>query len=173
MREASSKSGFTITISNEAKQMIGHLSEGYPHFLQEFAHCSFATDTDNEISIQDVMSGTFSEHGALHQLGKKYFADLYIDQIGSEDYRRVLIAMAESMDNWITRPEIIGRSKVKERIVDNALHALKERKIILANPRVRGEYRLPTRSFAVWIKAREEAKVAQDHGSVPSQDRKN
>jgi hypothetical protein len=128
--------------------------------LQEFAHCAFATDTDNEISVQDVVSGTFSEHGALHQLGKKYFADLYIDQIGSEDYRRVLIAMAESMDQWISRPEIIVRSNVKERIVDNALHALKDRKIIIANARVRGEYRLQTRSFAVWIKARAEVRPA-------------
>jgi len=51
--------------------------------LQEFAHCSFATDTDNKISVADVVSGTFSEHGALNQLGRKYFADLYIDQIGS------------------------------------------------------------------------------------------
>jgi hypothetical protein len=165
LKEATEKSGFEISISDDAKAMIGHLSEGYPHFLQEFAHCSFATDSDNRIDVQDVVKGTFSEHGALHQLGKKYFADVYIDQIGSEDYRRVLIGMAENMDGWLSRPEIIKRSGVKERTVDNALHALKERKIIVANPRVRGEYRLPTRSFAVWIKAREEAQAASQNGA--------
>jgi hypothetical protein len=83
-----------------------------------------------------VLRGTFSEHGALSQLGRKYFADLYIDQIGSEDYRRVLIAMADRMDEWIGRQEIISRSGVKESIVTNALSALRERKIILLNPRV-------------------------------------
>jgi hypothetical protein len=159
MKEACEKSTQEIKISTAAKQLISHLSEGYPHFLQEFAHCAFASDADNDIDVQDVVSGTFSEHGALHQLGKKYFADIYLDQIGSEDYRRVLIGMAENLDGWLARPEIIKRSGVKERIVDNALHALKDRKIIIANPRVRGEYRLPTRSFAVWIKAREEAQA--------------
>jgi hypothetical protein len=155
-----------ISIDNDAKRLIANLSEGYPHFLQEFAHCSFATDSDNKIDVGDVLRGTFSEHGALNQLGRKYFADLYIDQIGSEDYRRVLIAMADHMDEWVGRQTIISNSGVKESIVNNALSALRERKIILHNPRSRGEYRLPTRSFAVWIKARETQKKAEPALSV-------
>ncbi len=105
------------------------------------------------IDNTDVLEGAFSSNGALDQLGRKYFNDLFIDQIGSEDYRRVLHAMAESLDAFIPRPEIIKKSGVK--IVDNALKALKERKIIIPNEKFRGEYRLPTKSFAVWIKARE------------------
>jgi hypothetical protein len=158
LEEAHQVSGIRTEIDDNAKHMISNLSEGYPHFLQEFAYGAFATDTDNNITVADVTQGTFGEHGALQQLGKKYFADLYIDQIGSEDYRRVLIAMADQMDGWIGRQEIIERSGVRERIVDNALHALKERKIILSNPRARGEYRLPTKSFAAWIKVREAGK---------------
>ncbi|OPH84439.1 AAA family ATPase [Nitrobacter vulgaris] len=161
LNQANAKNVPPTTIDLQAKQLIANLSEGYPHFLQEFAHCSFATDTDNRINIEDVLQGTFSEHGALNQLGKKYFADIYIDKIGSEDYRRVLIAMADHMDDWVGRQTIINRSGVKPSIVNNALTALRDRKIILLNPRVRGEYRLPTRSFAVWIKARESQKKAE------------
>jgi hypothetical protein len=109
LEEASKNSGVNIDIDDSAKSMIANLSEGYPHFLQEFAHSAFATDTDNNITVSDVMEGTFGEHGALQQLGKKYFADLYIDQIGSEDYRRVLIAMADRMDAWTGRQEIIEK----------------------------------------------------------------
>jgi hypothetical protein len=161
LEEAHQVSGIRTEIDDNAKYMISNLSEGYPHFLQEFAYSAFATDTDNNITVADVTQGTFGEHGALQQLGKKYFADLYIDQIGSEDYRLVLIAMADHMDGWIGRQEIIERSGVRERIVDNALHALKERKIILSNPRARGEYRLPTKSFAAWIKVREAGKSGE------------
>ncbi len=106
------------------------------------------------IDNTDVLEGAFLEWGS-RPTRRKHFNDLFIDQIGSEDYRRVLHAMAESLDAFIPRPEIIKKSGVKEKIVDNALKALKERKIIIPNERVRGEYRLPTKSFAVWIKARE------------------
>lgn len=68
--------------------------------------------------------------------------------------------MADHMDDWVGRQTIITNSGVKESIVNNALSALRERKIILHNARSRGEYRLPTRSFAVWIKARETQKKA-------------
>ena len=74
------------------------------------------------------MTGTFAENGALDQLGKKYFSDLYIDQIGSEDYRKVLTAMAEGLDAWISRSDITKKSGLKQKTVDNALRALKEEK---------------------------------------------
>ena len=59
------------------------------------------------------------------------------------------------------------RSGVKERTVDNALRALRERKIIYAKEGVRGEYRLPTKSFAAWIKAREAARLRGEIGHSP------
>jgi DNA-binding transcriptional regulator YhcF (GntR family) len=155
-----------VNITAEARRLIAHLSEGYPHFLQEFAHCSFEHDSDNNIDANDVWSGTLAENGALDQLGKKYFSDLYIDQIGSEDYRKVLTAMAEGLDEWTSRRDITKRSGVKQTTVDNALHALKERKIIVQNPRVRGEYKLPTKSFAVWIRVRAAAKTGETQSVV-------
>jgi hypothetical protein len=166
LAEAERKNGLKTSIEDKAKFMIANLSEGYPHFLQEFAYSAFAIDRDDNITVEDVLNGTFGEHGALQQLGKKYFADLYIEQIGSEDYRRVLIAMADHMDGWAGRQDIIEKSGVKERIVDNALHALKERKIIISNPRARGEYRLPTKSFAAWIKVSEAGKSAETKAAL-------
>ncbi len=168
IEDANKKNQVQTTIEADAKRAISNLSEGYPHFLQEFAHCSFAKDSDNNISVDDVFDGMFSEHGALNQLGRKYFTDVFIDQIASEDYRRVLIAMSAHMDKWVGRQKIIEQSGVKERTVDNALAALKDRNIILSNARSRGEYRLPTRSFAVWIRVKETTQVGGEIRSLPS-----
>lgn len=169
LSKAETENGFRTQIADDAKGLIARLSEGYPHFLQEFAHWAFAQDRDNYIDLQDVVKGAFSENGALDQLGVKYFHDLYIGKIGSDDYRKVLHAMTGHSDRWVGRPKIIAESGLQDRTVDNALRALKDRKIILANPRVRGEYRLPTKSFAVWIKARESrnesAEVAAENSS--------
>jgi len=52
-------------------------SEGYPHFIQQFAYCAFEADTNWEISEDDVKSGAWGEHGAFQQLGTNYFEDLY------------------------------------------------------------------------------------------------
>lgn len=167
LEDARAKNGFRTQITDEASDNIATLSEGYPHFIQQFAYCAFDADSDNNIDVSDVLAGAFSEHGALDQLGKRYFADLYIDQIGSDDYRKVLVAMAESSDAWVTRPRIIESSGVKERIVDNALRVLKDRRIIIQSDRVRGEYRLPTKAFAAWIRAREAAMAVQEQTENP------
>jgi hypothetical protein len=161
--EAEKKNGYKTEISDEAMEAIAQLSEGYPHFLQEFAYCAFDRDHDNHLDRQDVLNGAFGENGAFHQLGKKYFSELYISQIGSDDYRKVLYSMAESLDDWVSRPEIIKRSSVKPRTVDNALHSLREKNIILRNERVKGQYRLPTKSFAAWIRALESAQASQGY----------
>jgi len=94
-----------------------------------------------------------TETGALYQLGVKYFHELYFDQIGADEYRDVLRAMAENFDAWITKAEIRKKIKIKESTLNNAITALKKRHIIVAKPGVFGTYKLPTRSFAVWIKA--------------------
>ncbi len=41
--------------------------------------------------------------------------------------------MADHMDEWVGRQTIITNSGVKKSIVNNALSALRERKIILSN----------------------------------------
>lgn len=161
LTEAREKNGYEVTITPEAKDAISELSEGYPHFLQQFAYCSFNEDTNNEIDIADVNAGALhDERGAIQQLGLKYFQDLYFAQINSDEYRDVLRAMAENLDGWTSKATIRKAIHIEEPTLNNAIRALKNRHIIIPKPGAPGVYRLPTKSFAVWItaftKAREE-----------------
>ena len=140
-------------IDEEALNLISQLSEGYPHFLQEFAYKAFEKDKDDRICVDDVKDGAYGVNGALDQLGHKYFNELYFTQIGSDDYRRVLQAMARFSDLWVNRTKIKQIIDIKETTLNNALQALKSRNIIIPNPALQGEFRLPTKSFAAWIKA--------------------
>ncbi len=97
-------------------ELISQLSEGYPHFLQEFAFKAFEIDTDNNICSEDVKEAAFGNIGALHQLGHKYFNDLYFTQIGSDDYRRVLQAMSRFSDDWVNRTMIKSEISIKDTI---------------------------------------------------------
>jgi hypothetical protein len=151
---AKEKNGFDVLITSDAKTAISELSEGYPHFVQQFSYCAFEEDTDNEIDLKDVQLGAFHPgRGAIQQLGLKYFQDLYFDQIGSDEYRDVLRTMAEGLDSWVTKSELKKRLDIKQSTLNNAIVALKGKHIILAKPGQADIYRLPTKSFAVWIKA--------------------
>jgi hypothetical protein len=171
--EATEKNGFEVSILPDAKDAISDLSEGYPHFLQQVAFCAFNEDSDNVIDLNDVREGTLNpEKGAIQQLGLKYFHDLYFDQIGSDEYRGVLRAMAGQLDGWITKAELRTKVPIRESTLNNAIAALKKRHIILAKPGAAGTYRLPNKSFAVWIKALTKAKeegLAEEKGdSMPT-----
>jgi len=159
MEEAVKINGFEISITPTAKAIIASLSEGYPHFLQEFAYCAFEEDTDNSIDDKDVLNSLFREHGAFDQLGRKYFAQYY-EAPSSDDYRIVLDIMADHNNEWIGRADLIKESKLKAGTVDNALRALKNKNIIFQHESKQGQYRLPTTSFAVWIKAKKRAETA-------------
>jgi predicted transcriptional regulator len=140
-------------ITPEAENLISEFSEGYPHFIQQFAYSAFDYDDNDRIDEEDVRTGAFMKHGAFYELGVKYFQGQYFDQIGSDEYRKVLRAMAEHLDAWVTKAQIRQAVNLKTSTLDNAISALKERNIIIAKPGKKGEYRLPNRSFAVWIKA--------------------
>jgi len=140
-------------IDNDALDLISQLSEGYPHFLQEFAYKAFEKDNDYRICAEDVKDGAFGVNGALNQLGNKYFNELYFTRIGSDEYRRVLQAMANFSDSWVNRDKIKSEITIKVTTLNNALQALKTRNIIIPNPGQQSEFILPTKSFAAWIKA--------------------
>jgi DNA polymerase III delta prime subunit len=142
-----------VGITKEALEFISSLSEGYPHFIQQFSSSAFAADSDFCIDLEDVSNGAYSENGALNQLGAKFFNDLYFSKIWSEEYRKVLIFMASSGDAWVARKSIVKGCNVSESNIDNALGALKSREIIFSDDSRKGFYRIPTRSFAAWILA--------------------
>ena len=152
MEEANKINQEKTTISDTAKRHISTLSEGYPHFIQQFAFSAFETNTDGEISEDDVLEGAFRERGALDAIGARYYASSFYDRIKSDEYRQVLGIMAESMNSWVPKKEISSKFSGSEQTLNNALQALTDRRIILRNSSKRGEYRLQQRGFALWIK---------------------
>ena len=61
--------------------------------------------------------------------------------------------MAQFSDSWVNREIIKNEISIRDTTLNNALQALKTRNIIISNPGQQGEFRLPTKSFAAWIKA--------------------
>lgn len=156
-----SQNEVSTSITTEAADIISTLSEGYPHFIQQFAYCAFEADTDNQIDASDVYRGAQQENGAFHQLGEKYFHELYWEQVGSDEYRTVLNAMADGPGEYMSKQQIRTATQLRESTIKNALSALRKRNIIVDRPGLKGYYRLPTRSFAVWIKAVQSARNAR------------
>lgn len=152
LEEANRKNQETTTITEEAKNHISRLSEGYPHFIQQFSYSAFESNSDGEISADDVRHGAFDQGGAIDSIGARYYADDYHSKIKSDEYREVLSIMAESMNAWIKKSEIRDKFSGADQTLTDALAALTKRKIILKNSSARGEYRLQQRGFAIWIK---------------------
>ena len=151
LKEANKKNSFKTSINDDALDLIAGLSEGYPHFIQQYAFSAFETDTDHIIDRGDVIEGLFKENGALNQLGLRYFENWYSGEIFSDDYRQVLQIIASNTSQYTTRKEIIDKSSLKRHTVDNALATLKKKNIVIPKKGRRGEYRLPSRSFSAWI----------------------
>lgn len=135
-----------------AKDHLATLSEGYPHFIQQFAYSAYEQNEDGEISIDDVLVGAFKEGGAIDAIGSRYYESDYHSKIKSDEYRQVLSIMAENFSEWIKKSEIREKFTGDDQTLTDALRALTTRKIILKNPSKMGEYRLQQRGFALWIK---------------------
>lgn len=161
MEEAAPKNGAKCTFTEPALRWISDYSQGYPHFIQQFGFCAFQRDNDNEVDLKDVEQGAYEENGAFHQLGQKYFHDLYFEQIGSDQYRAVLQEMANHSDDWVSKSDISKATKLKSHILTNAIAALKKRNIILPKPGNSGIYRLPSKAFAAWISAFTQGRIKQ------------
>jgi len=142
-----------LTINEDAMEEICNMSEGYPHFLQQFGYCAFEANEDEIIDVGDVINGAFLSNGAIDQLGAKFFNDMYNARISSDDYRRVLDAMAAYSDEWIKRDLIRSDCGLADHTITNALRSLLAKDIIIKDESRKGFYRLPTKSFAVWINA--------------------
>lgn len=141
-------------ITNGAKQALVDLSEGYPHFIQQFGYCAFSEDTDNIIDEKDCLNGAFKPQGALDQIGERFYRNNFYNKIKKESYRQVLRIMAENQDSWVTKPYIKSKYKGKNSDLNNAIKALKDRHIILPQEGKAGIYKLQHKGFAMWIKLR-------------------
>ena len=151
--EAEKKNGFRVSIEERALALISMLSEGYPHFIQQYAYSAFDQDSDNIIDMADVITGLNKENGALQQLGMRHFENMYTEEVRSDDYRMVLQIIAQHAPNYVQRKVILEESGLKKHTVDNALTALKKRGSVVVKSGQKGLYRLPSSSFAAWILA--------------------
>jgi hypothetical protein len=166
LEEAAKKNDLEVKATEGARRLISTLSEGYPHFIQQFAYSAFEEDTDSLIDEVDVTNGAFKrDGGAFQQLGEKYFEGLYFDQIWSDEYREVLRVMAAQTEDWVDRGTILKQANIKQSTLNNALAALKKKNIVVTKRGKKGVYRLPTRSFAVWIRAFTQASAEKEKES--------
>lgn len=149
--QAKEKNGKETAIDEDAKDFIARWSEGYPHFLQQYAYSAFDVDTDDKITTEDVFRGLIMENGALHQLGVRYFDNMYFKEIYSEDYRKILQAMAAHDDEYISKKTIVAQTGLKDYTVQNAITACAKKGILSLKPGRRGMYKLISSSFRAWI----------------------
>ncbi|PYJ64464.1 MAG: ATP-binding protein [Verrucomicrobia bacterium] len=152
LRVANETNDEKTTIDDAGRAGLINLSEGYPHFIQQFGYSAFSTDTDLVIDIEDVRRGAFGPLGAMEKIGDRYYRDDFYNKIQKDSYRQVLRIMADDENRWVTKPAIRSKFRGTTTTLDNAIHALRERKIILAKEGERGTYRLQHRGFAFWIK---------------------
>jgi len=140
------------TITEDGEKLLVNLSEGYPHFIQQFGYCAFAADTDGTITDTDVLGSALGKRGGLEIIGDRYYRNDFYNKIQKDSYRQVLRIMADKDDGWISKADIKTKFQGKESTLDNAIQALRERHIILSQEGQRGVYRLQHRGFALWIK---------------------
>ncbi len=139
-------------ISDSAEAFLIGISEGFPHFIQQFCYSAFEADTDWYIDDNDAGNGAFSRNGAMRAIGSRYYRSDFYDKIKKESYRQVLRIMADHLDEWVSKKTIRARFKGGETTLDNALQALRERHIIVSKVGEKGIYRLQNKGFAFWIK---------------------
>jgi DNA-binding transcriptional ArsR family regulator len=155
LAEVAAKTGVVVTIDDGALEAVAHFSDGYPQFVQQIASSSYELDGDNNITIDDVVDGMFDKGGAIEALGTKHFQVPYLELIKSDEYRAVLLAMAQSEalgEGYVSKGYIRSATKLSEITLSNALHKLKETGMIEAHPAKRGEYKLPSLAFAIYVR---------------------
>jgi hypothetical protein len=175
LKRANEQNESSTSITDEAREFLARLAEGYPHFIQQFGHSAFAADEDWTIDLNDVQKGAFGQRGALEQIGNRYYRNDFYNKIQKESYRQVLRIMADQLDAWVTRQEIKRRFKGTESVMNNAIRALRERHIIIPKEGEKGIYRLQHRGFALWIKLYADPDfqrqlAAQNGGSTEAQE---
>lgn len=141
-----------ITINNEARELLHLLSEGYPHFIQQFGYSAYEINNDNLITKDDVSNGAYGQGGALENIGDRFYKSDFYTKIQNEAYRQVLRIMSEKFSNWITKKEIRKKFQGSDITLSNALRTLRNKNIILSKEGESGIYRLQQVGFALWIK---------------------
>jgi hypothetical protein len=151
LARASRENNRRTTITLGAQEALIALSEGLPHFVQQFGFSAFAADKDFVLDEDDVSSGAFGSNGALQTIGDRYYRDSFYNRIQKESYREILRIMARHLDDWVPKATIRAAFSGSASVLDSALKSLRERGVILSKEGERGVYRLEQKGFALWI----------------------
>lgn len=145
-----------VQIDDDALRLIAILSDGYPHFIQQFAYSAFDFDTDMKLTVSDVASGAMGDGGALSELGNSIFHSQYFREVRSVNSRAVLKALAdaelEDKGQWVSKATLRDVTSVSDSKLTNALKSLSDKHIILKDETRRGYYRMASWGFAMWIR---------------------
>ena len=148
--------GLDVQVDDDALRLIAALSDGYPHFIQQFAYSAFDVDTDMRLTVDDVAKGAMGDGGALSELGNSIFHSQYFREVRSENSRAVLKALAEAelqgRGRWVSKAKLRDDTGISDSKLTNALKSLSDKHIILKDDTRRGYYRLPSWGFAMWIR---------------------
>lgn len=144
--------GQETAIEEKALSILTNLAEGFPHFIQQFGYSAFEEDEDSRINERDVLLGAFRPGGAIEEIGNRYYKSDFYTKIQGEGYRDVLRIMAEYGDDWVSKKQIAEKFEGTQATLNNALKALRDRRIILDKEGEPGKYRLQHKGFALWIK---------------------
>lgn len=161
LKRANEVNADKTTITAQARELLARVSEGYPHFIQQFGYSAFATDLDGAIDEEDVKRGAFGPRGAMELIGDRYYRNDFYNRIQNDGYRQVLRIMAEQGDAWVKKTHIKKHFKGQASVLDSAIKALRDRHIILCKEGEPGVYRLQHRGFALWIKLFADAAAGQ------------
>jgi len=149
-----------MTIDDDAILALQHLSDGYPHFIQQFGYSAYAADGDNRLSSADVASGAFDAGGALDQIGESYYRDDFYNKVQKESHRQVLRIMSQDLDAWVPKSKIRAKFKGTDKSLNAAIRLLRQKRIIFTKEGTPGVYRLQHKGFAYWITLRATPTVA-------------
>ncbi len=153
LEAANSKNTTAMAIDPEARGMLVRLSEGLPHFIQQFCFSAFDDDSDWRITTEDVQIATTREGGALDQIGARYYRDAFFNKL-QNDHRQVLKVMASLGTTWISKDQLRTRIGGPASTLNKALRTMVEKNILVPKEGDPGIYRLVNRGFGTWIQLR-------------------
>ncbi len=145
------------TISNEAVEKILNYSEYFPHLIQELGYSAFEVSERNEITGKDVdlgIHGNESYPGSIARLGELFFSRMYDEIKKSKNFKEILKIIATLSgikQKWVSRQAVLKEFSGKSTNLDSSIRVLKEKKLIITNPEMQGQYRISSKMFQAYI----------------------
>jgi hypothetical protein len=104
-------SGTGVSITPQVLEELIHWAEGHPYFLQQMCFDTFGSDSDNNLDIDDFMTGvSFS----VKQFGRMFFGRPVRDLEGTAAQKIVELLASDDSKDGITLLDLQQRSKVKK-----------------------------------------------------------